>query len=325
MVSKILLFVFVFNLVSDYSYGQRNKKFFRKDYKYLEEVEGFYKIHTLHKTWSEAKRVCALEGASLFYPENDDEAHAVLSFWNATQPYRWVHVGISDLIVKGVFETIDGLPVSDVYNNWGPGEPNDAGGVEDCVILRQDGTLNDDQCNKKFPFICKKSLQSLEWNQRCNFPNLDYVYNEQIGRCYKFHLNPLNWTEAYAVCNAEQSYLAVINTQPEADYLVALTESVPKDKVPGNYMRGAVHLGFHNRANEGWQAVRGTSLDDTGYTCWGTNQPDGGEKEQCGSMFYNGLLNDISCGTRAFFICEHEVDTLSSALDDRFGDAVVLS
>ncbi|KAH9645904.1 hypothetical protein HF086_010103 [Spodoptera exigua] len=221
MVSKILLFVFVFNLVSDYSYGQRNKKFFRKDYKYLEEVEGFYKIHTLHKTWSEAKRACALEGASLFYPENDDEAHAVLSFWNATQPYR--------------------LPVSDVYNNWGPGEPNDAGGVEDCVILRQDGTLNDDQCNKKFPFICKKSLQSLEWNQRCNFPNL------------------------------------------------------------------------------------GTSLDDTGYTCWGTNQPDGGEKEQCGSMFYNGLLNDISCGTRAFFICEHEVDTLSSALDDRFGDAVVLS
>lgn len=52
--------------------------------------------------------MCALEGASLFYPENDDEAHAVLSFWNATQPYRWVYVGISDLIVKGVFETIDG-------------------------------------------------------------------------------------------------------------------------------------------------------------------------------------------------------------------------
>ncbi|KAF9790180.1 hypothetical protein SFRURICE_010840 [Spodoptera frugiperda] len=206
--------------------GQRDKKFFRKDYKYLEAVEGFYKIHTLHKTWPEAKRVCALEGASLFYPENDDEAHAVLSFWNATQPYRWVYVGISDLIVKGVFETIDG-------------EPNDAGGVEDCVILRQDGTLNDDQCTKKFPFICKKSLQSLEWNQRCNFPNL------------------------------------------------------------------------------------GTALDDTGYTCWGTNQPDGGDLEQCGSMFYNGLLNDISCDTRAFFICEHEVDSLSSSLDDRFGDAVV--
>uniref|UniRef100_A0A2H1VDE2 SFRICE_023678 n=1 Tax=Spodoptera frugiperda TaxID=7108 RepID=A0A2H1VDE2_SPOFR len=156
------------------------------------------------------------------------------------------------------------------------------------------------------------------------FPKLsDYVYNEQFGRCYKFHLTPMNWTDAYAVCNAEQSYLAVINTQEEADYLVALTESKPKDRVPGNFMRGAVHLGFHNRANEGWQAVRGTALDDTGYTCWGTNQPDGGDLEQCGSMFYNGLLNDISCDTRAFFICEHEVDSLSSSLDDRFGDAVV--
>lgn len=52
--------------------------------------------------------MCALEGASLFYPEDDNEAHAVLSFWNNTQPFWSVHVGISDLIVKGVFETIHG-------------------------------------------------------------------------------------------------------------------------------------------------------------------------------------------------------------------------
>lgn len=320
MFSKTLLIVVLVNFVSDYSYGQKDKKFFRKDYTYIEGSEGFYKIHTLHKSWFDAKRICALEGATLFYPENGDEADAVISFWNATQPFSWVYVGISDLLVKGVFETIDGLPVADVYDNWGAGEPNDADGAEDCVILRRDGTLNDVTCHKKNPFICKKSLLSLEWNQQCDMPNLDYLYNSEIGRCYKFHKTPKNWTDAYAVCSAEQSYLAVINTQLEASDLVRLTETYTKNKVTANPTCTAIHLGFHNRMNEGWLAVRGTTLEDTGYVCWGEKQPDGEDREQCGSMFYNGLLNDISCDTKCYFICEHEVDTLESTFDDRFGD-----
>lgn len=85
----------------------------------------------------------------------------------------------------------------------------------------------------------------------------DYIFNEEIGRCYKFHQTPKNWTDAYSVCSAEQSYLAVINTQAEADLLVRLTEIKTRDKVAGNYLSGAVHLGFHNRLNEGWQAVGG--------------------------------------------------------------------
>lgn len=64
-----------------------------------------------------------------------------------------------------------GQPISDVYDNWGPGEPNDSDGVEDCVILRRDGTLNDVNCAMKNPFICKKTLDSLEWNSFCNMPN----------------------------------------------------------------------------------------------------------------------------------------------------------
>lgn len=71
-----------------------------------------------------------------------------------------------------ILSPISGIPVGDVYNNWGPGEPNDANGNEDCVILRRGGTLNDDKCFAKYPFICKKSLASLEWNQECNIPNL---------------------------------------------------------------------------------------------------------------------------------------------------------
>ena len=86
---------------------------FRDDYNYIEAVKSFYKYHRTPKNWRDAKRVCAQEGTSLFYPENSDEANAVISFW---KPYQtntpiddsWVFVGISDIISEGEFETIDG-------------------------------------------------------------------------------------------------------------------------------------------------------------------------------------------------------------------------
>ncbi|XP_023935049.1 macrophage mannose receptor 1 isoform X2 [Bicyclus anynana] len=292
------------------AYSQANVKFFRKDYYYLKEVRSFYKIHTLHKTWDDAKVQCEMEGAKLFYPDDDDEVTAVIDYWNSTQPFSWIFVGISTPNVKEVFETVDGIPIADVYDRWGPGEPNNAGGVEGCVILRRDGTLNDENCAKKFPFVCKKTLESLDWNNYCNIPDTAYEYNEAKGRCYKFHLQPMNWSDAYTVCNSEQSYLAIINDEAEANILANLTSRAPKDKVEGNYLRGAVHLGFKN--NKGWKTIKGKPLRESGYSKWGGGQPDGGEQEKCGSMFYNGHLNDISCDQRLFFICEHEIDILST-------------
>ncbi|XP_049867542.1 secretory phospholipase A2 receptor-like [Pectinophora gossypiella] len=302
--------------------AQLSKRFFRKDYTYLITTEAFYKIHTVHRTWAEAKQRCEMEGASLFYAETDDEANDVISWWNQTQPFYWVYVGISDLLAQEVYETIDGRPVLDVYSNWGPGEPNNAGGVEDCVILRRDGTLNDDRCDKKYPFICKKSLNTLQWNNECDMPNQDYVYNDALGRCYKFHTDPKNWTEAITYCSAEQSYLAIINSQVEDDYLVKLTEDAKKDGVSGLSLIGAVYLGFHNVDGTGWKTIKGTPLEDTGYPKWGNQQPDGGTNETCGSMFYTGQLNDVSCHHKMFYICEHDIKNLSGAIDERFNQLI---
>lgn len=71
-----------------------------------------------------------------------------------------------------VNDLIAGNLIDDVYHNWSPGEPNDADGNEDCVVMRQDGTFNDIPCFIKKPFICKKTLVTLEWNKECNMPNL---------------------------------------------------------------------------------------------------------------------------------------------------------
>lgn len=63
----------------------------------------------------------------------------------------------------------------------------------------------------------------------------------------------------------------------------------------------------------------GTKLVNSGYSKWGNQQPDGGDNETCGAMFYNGLLQDLKCDLKCFFICEHDVANLSNVFDDRYG------
>lgn len=69
--------------------------------------------------------------------------------------------------------------------------------------------------------------------------------------------------------------------------------------------------------------VTGTSVEESGYSDWAEGQPDGppGDvDERCGSMLYNGQLNDIRCDKKAFFICEHEVSKPAADFNYRSGD-----
>lgn len=64
----------------------------------------------------------------------------------------------------------------------------------------------------------------------------------------------MNWTDAYTVCNTEQSYLAIINSQDEANHLKELTAKTKKDQVQGDFLRGAVHLGYRLKKGR-WKTI----------------------------------------------------------------------
>ncbi|CAK1545330.1 unnamed protein product [Leptosia nina] len=314
---SVLLILLANHILSS---GQQEDKFFRVDYpKYIPETDSFYKVHTVHQTWEKAKETCEAEGAVLYYPDDEEEALAVWNYINATQTFYWIYIGVSSPYAPHVFITVEGHPISSVYDNWGVGEPNDQSGVERCVVIRRDGTLNDDKCDVKNPFLCKKRASTINWNILCDMPDQKYEYYDGLGRCYKFHTTPKTWLEAVQVCNAEQSYLAIIDSQLEADHFVNLTRIAKKDDVEGSYLRGAVHLGF-TRTNSQWRSIKGRPVKALGYCKWGHNQPDGGDNETCGSMFYNGKLNDINCEQKCFFICEREIPILGSAIEMRYGE-----
>jgi hypothetical protein len=67
-------------------------------------------------------------------------------------PGTW-WIGLNDIEVEGVFVWPDGTPAT--YTNWNEGEPNDAGGIEDCVEMSAaTGLWNDSPCDVARAYIC---------------------------------------------------------------------------------------------------------------------------------------------------------------------------
>lgn len=61
-----------------------------------------------------------------------------------------------------------GKNVTEVYENWAYNEPDNAEGNEGCVVMQKDGTLKDESCINKYRSICKKTVETVTWNDECH-------------------------------------------------------------------------------------------------------------------------------------------------------------
>ncbi|HEX8434741.1 lectin-like protein [Archangium sp.] len=101
------------------------------------------------KTWPEAYQSCADIGYGLATINNSAE-----DAWlngNLSSSNSW-WIGYNDRDVEGTWRWSNG---ASAYVNWSPGEPNDWGSDEDCGVKYSGGAWNDDNCFKKFQYICE--------------------------------------------------------------------------------------------------------------------------------------------------------------------------
>lgn len=284
--------------------------YFRSDYKYEPSQDAFYKLHPISTYWREAQAACRCEGSSLVVPESKAEIEVLLKIMNENLLNSTIAMllGIHDIYAEGVYVTVDGKDFPINIQHWNPGEPNDFGNQEDCIHILRSGTLNDFNCNLKYPFICKKN-NDFTINNLCNTADSEYFHDENTNRCYKLHTTPKTWSKAFEICHAEQSYLATINSKEEANLLTNKLTLHPPDSLPGNFVKDGVYLGFSDLFTEGeFLTIKGEPLEDTGYIAWSPSQPDNkGNIEHCGHMHINGLLNDVNCTMKLMFFCEREV------------------
>ncbi|XP_041376822.1 perlucin-like [Gigantopelta aegis] len=124
-------------------------------YMQIDSLNLCIKVSTDRKSFDEAREICRQSYARLIVLDTDEKHSAVSNYITAGPDVYYI--GLSDVVTKGVFVWEDGETA--VFTAWDDGEPNNAGGGEDCVLLTVTlwkSVWFDISCNAKYNYICEK-------------------------------------------------------------------------------------------------------------------------------------------------------------------------
>ncbi|XP_013873418.1 galactose-specific lectin nattectin [Austrofundulus limnaeus] len=117
-----------------------------------------YLFRNTASTWDDAEAACNQFNAHLTSIQGREQyefLRRLIVETTGTNTRTWV--GGTNLHNEAYWTWIDGTPFD--FTDWGPGEPNNAGGNERCmdINLRGQDYVNDENCDTKNPFICVKN------------------------------------------------------------------------------------------------------------------------------------------------------------------------
>ena len=106
-----------------------------------------YVLHTRTRSWLEARDTCAAAGGSLVSIETADE-----------QAFMAEHFSIEVWLGAtrgpgGAFQWLSGAPLD--FTSYARGQPDNAGGSENCLVLNRFGSWADIDCASSRRFVCE--------------------------------------------------------------------------------------------------------------------------------------------------------------------------
>ncbi|XP_019614158.1 PREDICTED: low affinity immunoglobulin epsilon Fc receptor-like [Branchiostoma belcheri] len=117
-----------------------------------------YKAFNTDKTFDQATAACGEDGGTLAMPRDAETNAFLITLHNSVSEYRPFWFGLHDQREEGRFEWVDGSALGP-YSSWGPGQPDNYGGREDCVRYFAYSAWKykwlDHDCRLKFYFICQ--------------------------------------------------------------------------------------------------------------------------------------------------------------------------
>ncbi|XP_053335824.1 CD209 antigen-like protein E [Clarias gariepinus] len=116
-----------------------------------------YFMYNEEKNWTESRQICMDKGADLVIINNREEQEFISKQKVNGRIQAWI--GLSDRETEGEWKWVDGTPLTTAF--WASGEPNNAGGDEDCAEFYSGDTgnfWNDKKCTTKGNWICEKHL-----------------------------------------------------------------------------------------------------------------------------------------------------------------------
>ncbi|XP_028447360.1 ladderlectin-like [Perca flavescens] len=109
------------------------------------------------KPWLDAENFCQTAGGNLASIHSDAEHGFIKDFIKqVTGTDRPAWIGGFDSVQEGTWMWTDGSNFN--YQSWAGGEPNNAGGAENCLVMNYKENWNDVGCTNLASFVCSKNL-----------------------------------------------------------------------------------------------------------------------------------------------------------------------
>ncbi|XP_076822718.1 macrophage mannose receptor 1-like [Clavelina lepadiformis] len=261
-------------------------------------------IDNITHGWQYAENDCITKGGHLVAIQSSGENSFVLSRGYQTNAQAlWIGLKNDS---GNTFHWADGSPY--VYTNWSPGEPNNYYDSEGCVtISTYDGLWNDDNCGRKFGYVCEKMMGStgskVDPTPQAT-GNCPAGFSPYGNNCYVTGGGKTNtWDTAREWCKKNSAELVTIGNEYEQSFL-------------NNYLyeKGSTFwIGLSDRYTGVGQFVW-IDQSEVVYTNWAPGEPDA-SYEGCAviSPSNDGYWADADCYGYNQFVCSVRKSTSNPA------------
>ncbi|KAG2466118.1 MRC1 protein, partial [Polypterus senegalus] len=269
--------------------GWKSLKEFSKCYKF------FLNDHSLKRSWQSAREDCLNRRAELV--SIHDVKHQLYFASQTRNKHIWI--GLQHNSIEGGYQWSDNSPVS--YTNWGPNEPNNYLGRENCVEMgitaNGSSYWNDLNCDAMRDWIC----QIPKGDQPITPP--DPPPDVPGWRKYKeicYYYNDTDITDVYT---------AIIRCYEEGAQLVSIADEEEQSFLTGMVGKGSVDYAWIGLKEDGITngEYRWFDMSPLTFVNWAANEPnDANGEEQCVQMSrHAGTWYDMNCGKiSAGYICK---------------------
>ncbi len=252
-----------------------------------------YCIQKAPTTFHESERWCASKGGHLARIGSDEENRALQAALGS--PIGFAGGAWFGLVSPRGRQWLWSTTAPVVFAGWAPGEPNNAGGAENCgEIYARSAQWNDLTCDRSLPYVCESRPPRAGASPpklRCGGASFRAG---GIEYCYEGGAR-VPWIEAEHACKKQGGELVSFKSQAENDaFRAAIAGRFPFDRA---------WLGLTDEGHEGrWTTVTGRPMR---YAHWRPGEPNNaGGNENCAEWYADdGGWNDIPCDQPHVGIC----------------------